>query len=132
MDTALRDHVRQRAGGRCEYCHVIPRIDTAPFCIDHIIAKKHHGTDAIENLALACFWCNIFKSENLSGIDPLTGNIVQLFHPRQDLWAEHFSWQGPVLVGQTESARATIDVLNINLNERVAVRESLLAEGIIC
>ena len=73
-------------------------------------------------MALACIECNLAKSSNLTGIDPTTDAIVQLFNPRTDDWEEHFVWQGPLLVGQTPTGRATIRVLNINDDERQRVR----------
>jgi hypothetical protein len=63
-------------------------------------------------------------------VDPVTGAIVTLFHPRGDRWAEHFVWKGAWLGGKTPRARATIEVLQINEPAAVAVRESLLEEGI--
>ena len=54
MGTELEDFVRQRAGGRCEYCHdPVP-----PFHIEHIIARKHGGRTVAENLALSCIAWN--------------------------------------------------------------------------
>jgi hypothetical protein len=58
MDAALERLVRDRAGGRCEYCH-LPQIGSrAPFEIDHIIPRKHHGRTIAGNLALACVYWN--------------------------------------------------------------------------
>ncbi|MBM3880567.1 MAG: HNH endonuclease [Verrucomicrobia bacterium] len=65
-----------------------------PFELDHIIAEKHGGQTTSENLALACCYCNRFKGPNLSGVDPLSGEGLRLYHPRLDLWSEHFSWSG--------------------------------------
>src|SRR5690242_10008768 len=130
MDAVLRERVRIRARRRCEYCHVPEPFEKTPYCIDHVIAKKHHGATSFENLAFSCFWCNTFKGDNLSGVDPETGAIVNLFNPRLQSWTDSFRWQGAMLVGQTSAARATIDVLNINDWERVAIREILLVEGI--
>jgi 5-methylcytosine-specific restriction endonuclease McrA len=51
MEKVIRDQVRQRAGGVCEYCHMPEQWDELEFQIDHIIARKHHGTDEPDNLA---------------------------------------------------------------------------------
>jgi hypothetical protein len=80
----------------------------APFQIDHIIAKKHGGETVSANLALSCYFCNSYKGPNIASLDPITGKLVRLFHPRKDRWAEHFVWEGPILVGLTAIARATI------------------------
>jgi hypothetical protein len=128
MDAGLRRLVRQRAGSRCEYCRLHETdLPLFPFHAEHIIAEKHGGADDVDNLAWSCHLCNLCKSSNLTGIDPKTGRIVALFHPRRQKWARHFQWDGPVLVGRTASGRATIMVMNINLEHRVQLREFLIA-----
>ena len=69
--------------------------------IDHILTRQHGGETNLENLALACVHCNQRKGPNIAGRDPVTGEVVRLFHPRQDLWRDHFEWDGPDLVGRT-------------------------------
>jgi hypothetical protein len=104
--------------------------DTAPYQIDHIIAEQHGGPTTRENLALSCLHCNKHKGPNLAGLDPLTGQLQRLFHPRQDRWEDHFCWNGPRLVGLTAIGRTTIRVLAINAPLCVAARAELLAEGV--
>jgi predicted restriction endonuclease len=107
MDAALRSFVRERAGNRCEYCGILQaHIGFAAFHIDHIIPRQHGGTGDPGNLALACYHCNLHKGPNLTGIDPDTGVIVQLFHPRQDTWHMHFALQEVTIVGLTPTGRA--------------------------
>ncbi len=101
-----------------------------PFQIDHIIARKQGGATVADNLALACFRCNPHKGPNLSGIDPETEETVRLFHPRKDRWEEHFQWRGPELVGLTAIGRATVQVLAINHPDYMAVRQTLIEEGV--
>jgi hypothetical protein len=130
MDETLRQLVWDRARGVCEYCHMSERLDILPFQIDHVIAQKHHGPTTAENLALCCYSDNSYKGPNIAGIDPLTGEVTRLFHPRRDAWGEHFRWDGPGMVGLTAIGRATIDVLAINLPKRVEHRRLLLAAGV--
>jgi hypothetical protein len=125
MEARLRRAVRERAGGRCEYCQHVAEQSEETFATDHIIAEQHHGPTELENLAFACARCNGHKGPNLSGIDPLTKQVVTLFHPRQDVWASHFAWNGVILEGLTPTGRATIDVLDVN-NSIVVSRRSLL------
>ena len=125
MDKRLAKLVRRRADNRCEYC-LIP---LPPFHVEHIIARKHGGPTAEGNLALSCMWCNLHKGPNLSGIDPETGVVVALYHPRRDRWAEHFGWDGTRLFGVTPTGRATIEVLNINDPLRIQARERFVIEG---
>jgi hypothetical protein len=130
MDQALKDIVRQRAGNRCEYCRL--RQEHLPFStfqVEHVTPRKHGGGDDPANLALACERCNFHKGPNLTGIDPTSGSIVELFHPRQQTWEEHFAFHGPLVVGLTAAGRATVRVLNMNESRRVQLRQELLNAG---
>jgi hypothetical protein len=130
MKAFTRALVRSRAARRCEYCRLHEDdLPLFPFHIEHIVPKKHGGTDDPDNLSWSCHHCNLAKSSNLSGIDPATGRVVVLLNPRRQRWQRHFRWNGPRLVGQTVCGRATIAVLNINAPKRVELRELLMARG---
>jgi len=101
MTDAVRAFVWRRAKNCCEYCLLPHASSVLPFEIDHIISEKHGGGATEENLALACCYCNRFKGPNISGLDPNTGAIARLYHPRRDKWPEHFFWQGAALVGRS-------------------------------
>ena len=53
-----------------------------------------------------------------------------MFNPRRHSWHRHFHWDGPLLVGRTAIGRATILVLEINLDYRVDLRQELIDEGV--
>jgi hypothetical protein len=130
MDTVTRRLVRERARNRCEYC--LLRQDQAgwaPFHIEHIVARQHRGPDNTENLALACHRCNLHKGPNLSGYDPDRSEIIPLFHPRRDQWSAHFRFDGPFIRGLSAIGRTTIWVLQMNIAERVKLREMILEAG---
>jgi hypothetical protein len=130
MDADVRDFVRRRADQRCEYCH-LPQaaVPFSPFHVEHITARQHGGDDNLSNLALACDRCNLHKGPNLSGIDPDSGEVVVLFHPRRDSWNGHFRWNGAEIVGLTPSGRATVQTLQMNAKRRVQLRAKLQATG---
>ncbi|MEX2561245.1 MAG: HNH endonuclease signature motif containing protein [Pirellulales bacterium] len=130
MRAALERRVWRRAKSICEYCRMPQSFDSLPFHVDHIIALKHNGPTDAANLALACYNCNLFKGPNIAGIDPDTGDITRLFHPRKDLWPAHFVWNGAVLEGLSPVARTTLAVLAINAAHRVAHRNALIADGV--
>ena len=130
MDAAARQHVRQRAGERCEFCRLPQAHSALAFHIDHIIATQHGGPDNLENLALACPECNWRKGTNLSGIDPDTGKVTPLFHPRRDEWKQHFAHDGARLVGQTAEGRTTVWLLAMNTGDRFVWREMLMGLGL--
>jgi len=113
MDAATRSTVRQRADGRCEYCR-LPESAAPylPFHVEHVVAQQHRTDDSLDNLALACDRCNAYKGPNLSSIDPETGEIVELFHPRRDRWSDHFKFEDDaIVVGLSPKGRATVRLL---------------------
>ncbi|MFN6480912.1 MULTISPECIES: hypothetical protein [unclassified Nostoc] len=64
--------------------------------IPWVILKAHLfliwiGSTFVENLAWSCYGCNGRKHTKTSYCDPETKLEVALFHPRQQLWSEHFS-----------------------------------------
>jgi len=130
MDASTRLKVRQRAGNRCEYCRLRQQDEEEnPFHTEHIIAKQHGGSDDLENLSLACSQCNAIKGPNLSSIDPDTGLLTRLFHPRQDRWEDHFRRDGAYLLGLTDVGRATAWLLRFNDADNLRQRELLLELG---
>jgi HNH endonuclease len=128
LSRKLEFEVRHRAAGRCEYCLFPESASELPFHIDHIIAQKHGGQSKSENLAWACFSCNLRKGPNIAGLDPETGGLMPLFNPRTDGWTDHFAWDGLLLRGKTAIGRATVAVLDINHVDSVTVREALREE----
>jgi hypothetical protein len=131
MDASLARQVRTRAKNVCEYCRMPQSCyPTVPFPIDHIIARQHGGSTSLDNLVLSCLHDNTHKGPNIAGIDPLTRRITRLFNPRKDRWQRHFSWEGAWLIGKTAVGRTTIVVLAMNHPDAVAVRRSLIAEGL--
>jgi 5-methylcytosine-specific restriction endonuclease McrA len=129
MNRTVRALVRRRAANRCEYCRLPQRVLDARLQVEHIVAKQHRLDDDPSNLALACDRCNQFKGTNLSSIDPESGLVVPLFHPRHDVWAVHFAFSGPVIVGLTPTGRATVTLLRMNESPRIELRMLLLECG---
>lgn len=74
------------------------------------------------NLALACVACNLHKGPNVAGLDPLSGELTELFNPRKHAWNEHFRRDAAWLHGLTAIGRTTIAVLNMNSDEQVRLR----------
>jgi len=126
MDATTRDLVRLRAGERCEYCRLHQEHSELIHHVEHIVAKQHGGSDDPDNLALACHRCNLHKGPNLTGIDPLTQQVVSLFHPRRDRWSDHFVFKGALVGGITVIGRATVQVLAMNDARRLEVRKEIL------
>ena len=128
--------VRRRAGAVCEYCGVPESAFHRPFHIEHIIARQHGGLTELENLALACWVCNLKKGPNLTGIDPQTGLITPLFHPRKKRWGDHFALSlantttpRVEIRGISDIGRTTVRVLNMNSEIRQELRYELFRDG---
>jgi hypothetical protein len=122
--------VRQRSGGRCEYCRLPQAESGVPFEIDHITARHHKGCTVAGNLADSRIYCNGYKGPNITGLDPLTAKLTPLFNPRRHKWSHHFRYQGGTLVGRTAIGQTTIEVLRINLPNLVVLREVLMEDGL--
>jgi HNH endonuclease len=126
MDSKTREFVRQRAGSRCEYCHLPEEADEWPFHLEHIVAKQHGGKGSIENLCWACSRCNLFKGPNLSSVDSETAQRVDLFDPRTQVWSDHFIVRESRIVGTTPVGRATTFLLRMNDGRRLELRAALI------
>ena len=115
-----------------------------PLTLDHILPRAawHSsprpalGPDDPDNLAAACWECNVIgKRARIHGLDPFSGAMVPLFHPRRDRWREHFGWSSDfvTLNGKTPAGRATIRVLRLNgaryRAQRQLLRQAMAAGG---
>lgn len=112
----LDRRIRERARNRCGYCRSPQHLVMARLEIEHIIPIAKGGTDDESNLWLACPLCNGHKSDKTHAVDPETGETVPLFHPRTQIWSEHFQWteDGLRVVGKTATGRATVYALHLS------------------
>jgi 5-methylcytosine-specific restriction endonuclease McrA len=129
VSAELRRLVSARAAAKCEYCLLPEDCACASHEPDHIIAVKHDGATALENLAWACMVCNGLKGPNIASIDGQTGDVVRLFNPQIDRWSEHFKLSAAWIVPLTAIGRATAKLLQFNLPIQVENRRILLHLG---
>ncbi|MBL9117488.1 MAG: HNH endonuclease [Verrucomicrobiaceae bacterium] len=94
--------------------------------VEHIVAQQHRGTSTLENLALACRHCNLLKGPNLTSTDPDGDAVVRLFHPRTQLWHEHFSMDDGRITALTSVGRTTMFLLEMNAPHRLELRQENL------
>jgi hypothetical protein len=125
----LRQRVRERAAGRCEYCRLPESESLYSFEAEHIIAEQHEGLTTLDNLDWACIQCNRPKGPNLTAFDPQTGELTRLYHPRQHIWDDHFEMRDGHIAGKTPMGRATAQLLKFNETHRVELRRELIAAG---
>lgn len=130
ISTALRRLVTERAEHRCEYCLLPEHAALHKHEPDHILPFQHGGETDAENLALACMRCNRYKGPNVGSFDPETGKLVPFFHPRKQLWSEHFVLHQGIIHPLTPEARVTVKIFRINNEERISERQALISAGI--
>jgi hypothetical protein len=123
--------VSARALHVCEYCHAPEAVFNLPFEVEHIIPQALGGESRLENLALSCRSCNLYKSDFTTAFDELTQTETQFFHPRQDLWQEHFAFDSATgqINGLTDIGRATVARLRINSTAQTEARRQWMRLG---
>lgn len=130
--TAQQRHtVVERARGCCEYCYSQVRFAMQSFSVEHVVPRSRGGKATLDNLALACQGCNNHKYTKIDGRDPVTGDIVLLYHPRRQRWRDHFAWNEDftLIIGLTPTGRATVETLWLNREGLVNLRQILYAMG---
>lgn len=123
--------VAERANGCCEYCKSQVRFAIQPFSIEHILPRSLGGETVLDNLAFSCQGCNNHKYNKTEGRDPVSGDTVPLYHPRQQRWSDHFAWNDDftLIIGLTPTGRSTVEALQLNREGVVNLRRVLYAMG---
>lgn len=129
VPAALRRQVWERAAGLCEYCLLHERDDWVGFQIEHIRSRKHGGRTTLSNLALACLDCNIAKGTDLGSVSRASGLLTPFYHPRRDVWTEHFRLQGQRIMPLTETGEVTSRILGFNTRPRLLKRQAIAMAG---
>jgi hypothetical protein len=124
--------VAERAGDRCEYCRAPEQVFIFAFEVEHIWPRGAGGSHSPDNLALACESCNLHKSDATTGWDEIGEQDVPLFHPRRDLWEDHFRFDGETgeVQGQTATGRATVARLKMNSAFQLRARRQWIRLGL--
>lgn len=113
-----------RAGNRCEYCKMHQSLQGATFHIEHVIPRVRGGTSGFDNLALACPSCNLHKADRVSSVLDQATEAIALFHPRTDIWSDHFEWDDYQLMGKSDIGLLTIRLLDLNHERRIKIRQA--------
>ena len=131
VPVALKQLVFDHARGLCEYCRSQAKFAIDPLVIEHIQPVSRGGKTVSENLALACQTCNNHKYTKTEAPDPVSGQVVPLFHPRQMTWQDHFAWDEDVtqMIGITPTGRATVVLLQANRDGVINMRRVLAMMG---
>jgi hypothetical protein len=128
VPVALKQLVFERARGLCEYCRSQAKYAIDPLVIDHIQPVSKGGQTIEDNLALSCQTCNNYKYNKTEALDPATGQLVPLFHPRRMEWNQHFVWNEDTtqMLGITPTGRATVALFQTNREGVVNMRRVLV------
>ena len=129
ISTEIRSLVAVRAHYVCEYCLIAEADAFFRFQIEHIISRKHGGSSELENLALACVFCNRYKGSDIATLIPGTTELIPFYNPRTMRWREHFSLEEVRIEPLTDIGEATIRILQINQADQIAERQLLYNRG---
>jgi hypothetical protein len=125
ISSETRQIVASRANFVCEYCLIAEEDAYFRFQVEHIISRKHGGASELENLALACIFCNRYKGSDIASLTPKTGELVRLYNPRTDHWSEHFRLSGVIIEPMTKIGEATVRILQMNHADQILERKVL-------
>lgn len=132
IPTKIRGEVEQRAGMLYEYCLMRDSDGHFKHHIDHILPRKHGGQTILENLALACWRCNLYKGTDVGSFDFETdGKFVRFFNPRTQIWTQHFQIESNgEIIPLTAEARVAAKILRLNYETRIEERRELIEAGL--
>lgn len=129
VNSEIRQIVTTRANSVCEYCLIAEADAYFRFQVEHIISRKHGGSSELENLALACVFCNRYKGSDIASLTPETGELIRFYNPRIDRWREHFRLDGVVVEPLTNIGEATVRILQMNHVDQLSERQVLNRRG---
>ena len=111
------------------YCLIAEADAYFRFQVEHNISRKHGGSSELENLALACVFCNRYKGSDIASLKPESSELVRFYNPRVDRWHEHFHLNGVVIESLTEIGEATVRILQMNHDDQILERQVLSRRG---
>ncbi|MFC1975775.1 HNH endonuclease [Chloroflexota bacterium] len=128
----LQRKVRTHFSDRCTYCQTAEALTVAIFEIEHIIPRSAQGQTIFENLCLACPTCNRYKANRQEALDPISNEMVPLFHPHLQSWIDHFAWNETAteIAGLSPIGRGTISALRMNRPQMIRVRRMWAKMGL--
>ena len=129
ISSEMRQIVASRANFVCEYCLIAEEDAYFRFQIEHIISRKHGGSSELENLALACVFCNRYKGSDIATLKPETDELIRFDNPRVERWREHFRLDGVVIEPLSAIGEATVRILQMNHDEQILERQVLSRRG---
>jgi hypothetical protein len=96
--------------------------------VEHVVPMARGGPDTFENVALACFRCNLSKGVAQAGQIDRASEPVRLFNPRSDDWNACFDFvlspndEVARIIGQNDIGRVTVGRLRMNAPHAIRAR----------
>ena len=112
--------VAERAEHCCEYCLAPEEFSTKEFQVEHVVPRASGRADVLDNLALACFRCNLSKATARTARVADEDRAIPLFNPRSDNWNVCFDFvlvpgdEVVLIEGKTATGRATAERPQMN------------------
>jgi len=127
----LQRRIRELFANSCAYCRTAEALTVTTFEFEHITPRSAGGATVLENLCLSCPSCNRYKAHREKALDPISAEIVPLFHPQLQVWTDHFAWNeyGTEVIGRTPVGRATVTTLKMNRPQVMGVRRMWVEMG---
>jgi hypothetical protein len=131
ISVELQRQIRSHFAHCCAYCLTAESLTATTFEFEHIVPLSRNGETNFENLCLACPSCNRYKAVRQTVTDPAAQAEVPIFHPQQQVWADHFQWSEDAIeiIGLTATGRATIVALKMNRPQLIRVRRMWVKMG---
>jgi hypothetical protein len=126
INSEMRLVVASRADYLCEYCLIHEEDSFLGFEVDHVISLKHSGPTQLDNLAYTCLYCNRFKGSDIGSILWRTRTFHRFFNPRIDAWNQHFRLNRVIIEPITETGEVTVNILKLNIEDRILERQILM------
>jgi hypothetical protein len=126
---SLKRRIRERFANCCAYCRTAENLTATTFEFEHIVPRSAGGASVFANVCFSCPMCNRYKSNRTLGRIESTEMECRLFHPHQDHWTDHFSWNedSTEIVALTDVGQATITALKMNRPQIIRVRRMWVA-----
>nr|WP_206070689.1 HNH endonuclease signature motif containing protein [Nodosilinea sp. P-1105] len=127
----MQRQIRDRFANCCAYCRTVEALTVSTFEFEHIVPLSAGGATVFENLCLSCPSCNRHKASRQTAVDPETQVVTPLFHPHQQRWSDHFTWNAEAteVIGLTAIGRATVGTLRMNRSQMTRVRRMWVKLG---
>ncbi len=125
ISVELKRKIRKHFRFCCAYCRTAEELTVTTFEFEHIIPLSLDGKTTFDNLCLSCPSCNRYKATKQLIFNPKTNREIPLFHPQNDIWEQHFTWDknATEIKGLTEVGNVTIITLKMNREQLIRVRK---------